>query len=79
MTLVVTDGTLTGQDTFVLTVTSVNDLPTISAIADQTIDEDTSTAVLPFTISDVETVFTCGDVAKASTLTSLIPNANIVI
>jgi hypothetical protein len=43
------------QEIFQLAVTSVNDLPTISEIADQTIDEDANTGALAFTIGDVET------------------------
>ena len=35
--------------------TTVDGAPTITAIADQTIVEDTATAALPFTIADVET------------------------
>jgi len=62
---------------FSVTVNAVNDPPTISAIANQTINEDTSSAAIPFTIGDVETpaanltlVGTCS--------TSLIPVSNIV-
>jgi uncharacterized repeat protein (TIGR01451 family) len=51
----VDDGTLTNTDTFVLTVTAVNDRPTISAIPNRTINEDTSTGPLAFTVGDVET------------------------
>lgn len=67
------------QDTFVLTVVSVNDLPTISAIADQSIAEDTATALLPFTITDIETALSCASVTKVSSVTSLIPTVNVVI
>ena len=45
----------TATDTFVLTVTPVNDAPTISDVADQTTAEDTATAALAFTVGDVET------------------------
>jgi len=41
ITVTVSDGTGgTNQDTFVLTVTSVNDNPTISDVTDKTILED---------------------------------------
>src|SRR5206468_387707 len=39
---------------FVLTVKPVNDPPTISSFADQSRDEDTPTAAIPFSIGDVE-------------------------
>ena len=38
-----------------ITVTAVNDMPTISDIANQSVAEDTATAALAFTIGDVET------------------------
>ena len=55
ITVTVSDGTATASDTFMLTVTAVNDAPTISDIADQTIDEDTATSALAFTVGDAET------------------------
>src|ERR1043166_3919397 len=55
ITVTVSDGSSTASDTFVLTVTSVNDLPTISHTTDRTINEDTSTGAISFTIGDVET------------------------
>ncbi len=53
--LLLDDGTATAQTTFQVTVNAVNDLPTISSIANQTINEDNSTGALAFTVSDVET------------------------
>ena len=41
ITVTVSDGTNTASDTFVLTVNAVNTPPTITGIADQTINEDT--------------------------------------
>ena len=40
---------------FDVTVTPVNDAPTITALADQTIAEDGTTGPLAFSVSDVET------------------------
>src|SRR5436309_258252 len=40
---------------FLLSVNSVNDPPTISSVANQSTDEDTPTAAIPFSIGDVET------------------------
>jgi len=81
---VIDNGTpnLQAQDTFTVTVNAVNDAPTISAVADQTINEETSTGALNFTIGDVETAgsLTCaGSVTASSNNTTVIPNANIVI
>ena len=51
-----TDGTGgTASDTFVLTVTAVNDAPTISDVADQATNEDTATGAIAFTVGDIET------------------------
>lgn len=55
ITVTVTDGTTPVSDTFTLTVNAVNDVPSITAIADQTINEDTSSPALAFTVGDVET------------------------
>ncbi len=66
------------MDTFLLTVTSVNDLPTISDIADQTIAEDGTTGALAFTVGDIETAAADLVVTGSSSNTALVPNANIV-
>jgi hypothetical protein len=56
ITVTVTDGgSLTATRSFVLTVTAVNDTPTISMISDQTTLEDTATGAIAFTVGDVET------------------------
>ena len=55
ITVTVSDGTTTTNETFDVTVTPVNDAPAITALADQTIAEDGTTGALPFTVSDVET------------------------
>jgi gliding motility-associated-like protein len=79
ITLTVDDGTATAQTTFQVTVNAVNDLPTISPIANQTINEDNSTGALAFTVSDVETPLATLAVTGSSDNTSLIPNANIAL
>lgn len=58
---------------------TVNDAPPISTVADQTIDEDTATAALPFTVGDAETSPGALTVSAASDDTTLIPSANIVL
>jgi hypothetical protein len=67
-----------GSDTFLLTVTSENDAPTISAVANQVINEDGATSALAFTIGDTESAATLLTMGGASSNTTLVPNANIV-
>jgi len=74
----VSDGALTASDTFVLTVNAVNDAPTISDIANQTVNEDAATGVLAFIVGDLETAAGSLAVTGSSSNTALVPNANIV-
>jgi glucose/arabinose dehydrogenase len=78
ITVTVSDGALTANDTFTLNVTAVNDPPTISDVADQAINEDTSTATLGFTVGDLETAAASLTVSGSSSNPTLVPNANIV-
>ena len=64
---------------FVLTVTAVNDLPTISDIAATTTTEDTPTPALSFTVGDVETPAAALTVTATSSNPTLVPTANIVL
>ena len=66
------------QKSFTLTVTPVNDAPTISAIADQTILEDTSTNTITFTVDDIDNDVTTLTVTGTADGT-VIPDGNIVI
>jgi len=66
------------SQTFTVTVTNVNDLPTISNIANQTVNEGNATATIPFTIGDLETSASSLSVAGTSSNPTLVPNANIV-
>jgi len=56
----------------------VNSRPTISAINNQTMNED-SNLVIPFTIGDLETPVNSLAVSATSFNTALIPNANLVL
>ncbi len=76
--ITVSDGTVTAFDEFVLTVTAVNDAPTISNIANRTVNEDTSTPAVPFTVGDVETAAGSLTLTRTSSNTALVPVANIV-
>ena len=78
ITLTVSDGDLTTSTSFQLTVNSVNDAPTISAITDKEINEDTPSVEWPFTINDVETPGTLS-VTASSGNTALITNPNVVL
>jgi VCBS repeat-containing protein len=80
-TYFVNDGALqsTLPATVTLTVSAVNDAPTITGPANQTILEDQSTAALAVTVGDVETAPAALVVTAASGNAAVIPNANIVI
>lgn len=81
ITVTVSDGqaqSSTFSRTFTVTVTNVNDLPTISNIANQTVNEGNATATIPFTIGDLETSATSLSVSGTSSNPTLVPNANIV-
>ena len=62
--------------TFTITATADNDLPTITELDDLTIDEDTNTGALNFTIGDVEPGTLTP--SKLSSNVKLVPLANIV-
>ena len=79
ITLIVSDGTATASDTFVLTVTAVNDAPTISDLADLTLIRNTASAAIPFTIGDVETAAASLTVTRASSNTTLLPTSGVVL
>jgi hypothetical protein len=80
VTLTVTDGSLSVQDQLTLTVTAIDDAPTISAIADQATTSSTAINTIAFTISDVDDTVVCAsDVTGSSSYTSLVANASIVI
>src|SRR5207245_1231137 len=55
ITLTVSDGVATTSTSFVLTVNFANTPPSLSPIADQTINEDAATSPIGFTIGDFET------------------------
>ncbi|NQD36667.1 hypothetical protein HPT27_06490 [Permianibacter sp. IMCC34836] len=77
ITVTVSDGTTTDTDTYVVTVNSVNDAPSISDISDQGTSEDTPLGPIAFSISDIETAAGSLVVSASSSNQTLIPNANI--
>jgi Bacterial Ig domain/Fibronectin type III domain len=77
VTVSVSDGALSTSTTFQLVVTPVNDPPQISGIANQTLNEDTASALLNFTVSDVDSPATNLNVSASSSNPSLIPASSI--
>ena len=79
ITVTASDGAASSVASFTLTVTNVNDAPTITALTDLTTDEDTATAALPFTIADVDTPV--GDllVTVVSDNATLLPPASFML
>ncbi len=76
--ITVSDGTASAFDEFVLTVTAVNDVPTISNIANRTVNEDTPTPAVAFTVGDAETAAGSLTLSRTSTNAALVPVANVV-
>jgi autotransporter-associated beta strand protein len=77
--LTVSDGSLTASTPFLFSVSAVNDVPTISAMADQSVAVDTELTAIPFTVGDVETPAAALVVTGNSSNQTLVPNANVVI
>lgn len=77
ITLTVSDGVLTASDTFELTVTAVDDAPTLSAIANQVITYNTLTNSLSFTVGDVETAAAELLVTASSSNLTLLRNSSV--
>lgn len=79
VTVVVDDGTATSTTSFDIAVTAVNDAPTVTGIANQTIDEDTSTGPLTFFVDDIETSSAGLLVSASSSDQTLIPDGNLTL
>ncbi len=56
-----------------------NSVPTISPLVDQTIQENTTTSSLAFTVNDAETPAANLTVSASSTNTTLVPNTSILL
>ena len=79
ITIGVHDGLQPATTTFTVQVISVNELPSVSAIADQFIDEDTQTDPIPLTVGDAETPAADLTVTATSDNRVLLPDANITV
>ena len=77
VTLTVSDGSTSTPMAFLVTVQSINDLPTISTITAKTITEDLLSASYGFTISDVEDASGSLTPSASSSNPSLIPPGNV--
>ncbi|MGH8528401.1 MAG: Ig-like domain-containing protein, partial [Nevskiales bacterium] len=77
ITVTVSDGLLSANDVFRVTVTSVNDPPAITEIDDQVVDEDSTTGPLHFTVTDADG-FSGLVLSKSSSNPALIPLNRIV-
>lgn len=72
------DGRVWGPEAVVaIVVSEVNDLPTITAIADVSKPEDTSTGAIAFSIFDQETAAASLTLSATSSNPTLVPTANI--
>jgi hypothetical protein len=80
ITVTVFDGALSTSDSFLLTVTApINTPPTISDIADRTINEDGNTGAVPFIIGDAQTAATSLTLSVASSNTALVSTSRIAL
>ena len=78
ITVIVTDPQgLTASNSFDLTVTSINDLPVVTTISGQTIDEDTIATGIQLTVTDIENASCSFDITATSSDTALIASENI--
>jgi hypothetical protein len=74
-----TDGISTATQSFNVTVTAVNDAPTLSKIPDQVIPEDASAPAIPFSAGDVETPAASLIITAMSSDSDLLPKDAIVL
>jgi hypothetical protein len=78
ITVIVSDGVASVEETFTVTVLAVNDVPTITGIDNVTVNEDVATGAVAFTVGDVETDAVSLTVTGSSDNQTLIANTNIV-
>lgn len=79
ITITVSDGTLTAFDRFTLTVTAVNDQPTITNIPDRAATTDMSIGPLAFTIGDVDNAVSTLLVTATSSNPTLVPVTGVIL
>ncbi|MCU0772614.1 MAG: tandem-95 repeat protein [Verrucomicrobia bacterium] len=79
ITVTVSDGALTANQQFTLTVAAVNDRPTVASISNQTINEDAIAGPISFTIGDSETAAGSLTVSATSGDAVLVPQSGLVL
>ena len=79
ITVNVSDGAATTPGTFTVTISPINDTPTVTAITDQTITEDSVMGPLIFSIGDIETPVGSLLVTASSSNQALISDAQLVL
>ena len=78
ITLTVSDGTASATSTFVLTVNAANTPPTMSGLADQTLNEGASVGPIAVTVGDAETPASNLVMNASSSNPGLVSTTNIV-
>jgi len=79
ITVTVSDGALTAADSFVVTVNAVNQAPTVSAISARSMDANTSSGPIPFTVGDAETAAATLSVSASSSNSTLLPASGLIL
>ena len=77
ITVTVSDGALSSSDTFTLSVTSVNDAPTIDPIGNHTVGVNVTVGPLPIAIDDVDHAASSLTLSAVSSNHALVPDAAI--
>ena len=77
--LTASDGSAQSTTNFLVTVTPVNDPPTVSAIDDRTIPEDSTTGPIPFTIADPDTTADALSLAVTSSAPAVVPDSGLTL
>lgn len=80
ITLTVTDGNgLTATDTFIVTVDPVNDAPTISAVADATVNSNATLGPIAVTLGDQETPLASLALSATSSNQAIVQDSGITL
>src|SRR5262245_57436577 len=79
ITVRVADANLYFERTFLLTVNSVSDAPTIEPIGPQTTAEDTTSSAIAVTVDDIDNCIFNMIVIGTSSNQAIVPNGNIVV
>ncbi|MBP8155255.1 MAG: hypothetical protein KAX87_08190, partial [Nitrospira sp.] len=79
ITVTVSDGQLYTSRSFAVTVAAANTAPAISPIASRTIEANTSTGALSFSVSDSESQASAIQVTASSSNTTLVPGGTLVV